>query len=141
MLKVALTITLISLLLWALVTGYLLFLTIFAWIAKKKTDFTGYVPTNRFLVIIPAHNEAAVIGPCIDAVLNDRSALEGVEVIVVCNGCTDETVDLAHLRDVVVLEVSEASKAAALSAGDAAASSFPRLYLRSRSHLSFLLFR
>ncbi len=81
-------------------------------------------------VVIPAHDEAAVIGRCLDALFT--GFLQGeLDVVVVCNGCADETAALArssgHL--VRVVELSTASKPAALRVGDAAASAFPRLYL------------
>lgn len=81
-------------------------------------------------VMIPAHNEAAYIQPCLRALygsaplpqLADGSA--GVEVLLCANGCTDATVELAravpvpdgwHLR---VLERAVGNKLAALSEGD-----------------------
>lgn len=75
-------------------------------------------------VVIPAHNEAAVLSACL-------SRLPGqVEIIVIANGCTDDTAAVAARHPGVrVIELVEASKAAALRAGDAAATSFPRLYL------------
>lgn len=81
-------------------------------------------------VIIPARNEEKVIGRCLGALLSDIP--EGsLEVLVVCNGCTDRTADVAagFGRSVRVLEIAEASKVSALRAGDAASSCFPKLYL------------
>ncbi len=81
-------------------------------------------------VIIPAHNEEAVITRCLDALL-EHAPPGSLEVLVVCNGCTDRTADLARGRgeQVQVLEISVASKVAALNAGDAAATAFPRCYV------------
>jgi glycosyltransferase involved in cell wall biosynthesis len=80
-------------------------------------------------VIIPAHNEASVIGRTLDG-LAPLAAGRRVEVIVACNGCTDNTADLARAYEGVrVLDVPEASKIAALNAADAVASRWPRLYL------------
>jgi exopolysaccharide biosynthesis WecB/TagA/CpsF family protein len=80
-------------------------------------------------VIIPAHNEAAVIGrtlACLAPVLGTGR----VEVIVACNGCDDDTAAIARtFTGVVVLEVETASKVAALNAADKTASHWPRLYL------------
>ncbi|WP_239123304.1 glycosyltransferase family 2 protein [Rhizocola hellebori] len=87
-------------------------------------------------VIITAYNEAAVIGRCLDSLLAGASP-DDLEIIVVANGCTDETVAIASSRpQVKVIELPEAGKAAALNAGDAVASGFPRIYLDSDVILS-----
>jgi glycosyltransferase involved in cell wall biosynthesis len=81
-------------------------------------------------VVIPAWNEAALIRRCLDTLFTgvDRTELD---VIVVCNGCTDKTAEFARAsgHPVRVLEVPEGSKPAALRLGDSAAVAFPRLYL------------
>lgn len=81
-------------------------------------------------VVIPAHNEASVIGRCLDALLVGFAQGE-IDVVVVCNGCGDDTAEVARSygHPVHVIELDAASKAAALRAGDAAARAFPRLYL------------
>lgn len=80
-------------------------------------------------IIIPAHNEATVIGRCLKSI--ESSAVENSwEVIVVCNGCADDTANLARSYDfTTVIEISESSKIAALNVGDDAAESYPRVYL------------
>jgi glycosyltransferase involved in cell wall biosynthesis len=80
-------------------------------------------------VVIAAHNEAAVIGGCLDALLADPPP-GGLDVTVVANGCTDATAEVAATRPGVrVLSLPEAGKAGALNAGDEVAVGFPRLYL------------
>jgi glycosyltransferase involved in cell wall biosynthesis len=87
-------------------------------------------------VIIAAHNEAAVLGRCLDALLGDGLAgglpdsTGALDVTVIANGCTDATAAVARERPGVrVIELAEASKPAALNAGDAVAVGFPRIYL------------
>lgn len=80
-------------------------------------------------VIIPAHNEEAVIARTLTS-LAGVLASGTVEVLVVCNGCTDSTASVAAgFAGVRVIETDRASKTAALNAGDAAARTWPRLYL------------
>lgn len=80
-------------------------------------------------VIIPAHNEAAVLRRTLQA-LAVPLASGAVEVIVACNGCTDGTEAIAgSFAGVQVLRVAEASKVAALNAADRVATRWPRVYL------------
>ena len=80
-------------------------------------------------VIIPAHNEAAVIEDTLRAMTSGAMPGE-LEIIVVCNGCTDDTAAIARAfsRPVTVIETQVGSKTHALNLGDAAASGFPRIY-------------
>lgn len=85
-------------------------------------------------VIIPAHNEAPVIVRTLSA-LTDAGAADELEIIVVCNGCTDDTASVtrslaAHAQvPVEVIETPLASKTHALNLGDSAAHFFPRVYM------------
>jgi glycosyltransferase involved in cell wall biosynthesis len=86
-------------------------------------------------IIIPAHNEAGRIGAHLAALTDGLPA--GFELIVVPNGCTDATADVARtFSRVLVVEVPEAGKAGALRAGDAAATHLPRIYLDADVPLS-----
>jgi len=83
-----------------------------------------------FSVIIPAHNEAAVIARCLKAMLSN--APEGaMEVIVACNGCSDDTAALARVAapTATVLELIHGSKPLALNSGNAVARYPIRLYV------------
>ncbi len=81
-------------------------------------------------VVIPAHDEAAVIQRTLDALFTGIEPGE-LETVVVCNGCTDDTALVARASDhpVRVVELEGASKPAALRRGDAEARAYPRLYL------------
>jgi hypothetical protein len=77
-------------------------------------------------VIIPAHNESALIGRLLARLVDER-----LQVIVVANGCTDATAAIARSVSprITVLEIDTPSKVAALNAGDAATQLFPRAYV------------
>lgn len=85
-------------------------------------------------VVVPAHNEGAGIRRLLDALAAPDPSDGGlglVEVIVVCNGCTDDTAEIARTYggQVRVIEMEEPSKAAAMVVGDEAATLPYRAYV------------
>lgn len=87
-------------------------------------------------IVIAAHNEAAVIGRCLDGLLT-ASAPGEFDVTVVANGCTDQTATIAAARaGVRVIDLPAPGKAGALNAGDTVAAGFPRVYLDADIALS-----
>lgn len=83
-------------------------------------------PGRRYAtVVIPAHNEERGLRRLLPALT--AGATDELAVLVVCNGCTDASaVEAAsHGPTVQVLELAEASKAAALEAGGARVTDFP----------------
>ena len=80
-------------------------------------------------VLIPAHNEVAGIRRCLDALFAGVAPGE-LDVVVVCNGCADDTAAQARSsgHPVRVIELEAASKPAALRAGDEATRALPRIY-------------
>ena len=93
---------------------------------------------TRTSILIPAHDEAAYLAACLGALLASEEVAGGVEVIVIANGCTDDTAEIArgfaeqaglkgwHLQ---VLELAEGNKLGALNAGEAAAAGRVLIYL------------
>ena len=81
-------------------------------------------------IIIPAHNEAKVIRACLEQVTSGLEPGEA-EVIVVCNGCSDDTAGIAGTfgSPVRMIETDVPSKVNALNLGDEAATGFPRIYM------------
>ena len=80
-------------------------------------------------IIIPAHNEEATIARTL-ARIAPLAAKNQTEIIVVCNGCSDATAAIARrFPGVVVHDIDQASKTAALNVGDDVATGWPRLYL------------
>lgn len=87
-------------------------------------------------VIIPAHNESAVIVRTLSA-LEPILRTGHVDVIVACNGCTDNTAELAaSIPGVQVIETRTPSKTAAMNAADDYAAQWPRIYLDADIEIS-----
>jgi glycosyltransferase involved in cell wall biosynthesis len=95
-------------------------------------------------VLIPAHDEEAVIGACLHTLLTqDFDGL--VQVIVVANGCSDATVEVAEsfsgkMRDrgftLVVVAINKRSKSSALNVADSLARFSEIIYLDADVELS-----
>lgn len=95
---------------------------------NPQTPPTTEAPDFAATLIIPAHNEATVIGQLLDS-LPRQIYGRPLQIIVACNGCSDGTAEVARTRNVTVVEVAAASKIAALNAAEEVASAFPRLYI------------
>jgi len=90
-------------------------------------------------VIIPAHNEASVIQDCLDSIVNQP----GIDhIIVPCNGCTDNTVEIveSNYPQVVCLDIKKPSKTNALNIAEEKAKelgvSYPIFYIDADTRLS-----
>lgn len=81
-------------------------------------------------VVVPAYNEAQRIPPLLP-VLSEVAIEHGVAVVIACNGCRDDTAELARATPgVEVLEYAWASKPRALNEADRhLGGNFPRLYV------------
>lgn len=78
-------------------------------------------------VVIPAHDEETLLPALLRGIVADPE----IEVVVVANGCTDATAAAARSVSprIVVVEIEEASKVAALNRGDEVATAWPRAYV------------
>jgi glycosyltransferase involved in cell wall biosynthesis len=88
-------------------------------------------------IIVPAHNEGAVIARTLKPWIDSPGSQE-VRVVVACNGCTDDTANTARQfgPTVSVVETDVASKAHALNLGDQYSSDFPRIYADADINIS-----
>jgi glycosyltransferase involved in cell wall biosynthesis len=102
-----------------------------------------HVPSG-ISVIVPAHNEEAVLAHCL-ASLAGQDVCVPVQIIVVGNGCSDRTLAVARASAAAferrgfryeVIGLATASKAAALNAGDRVAEFGHRVYLDADVTLS-----
>ncbi len=91
---------------------------------------TPLTERGQISVVIPAHNESAVLGRLLSALLADAEPGE-LEIVVVANGCTDDTADVAagFGTAVKVVQSPVPSKHHALRLGDENVQAFPRLYV------------
>lgn len=95
-------------------------------------------------IVIPAHQEAEVIGACLASLGAQECDLEA-QVIVVANGCADGTVEVARGFQASmaergfsldVLQLEDAGKPEALNTGDLIACHGDRIYLDADVELS-----
>lgn len=92
-----------------------------------------------FSAVVPAYNEAAVIHRSLEPLSQLAAELDG-EVVVVPNGCHDNTAEVAsRFNGVTVLATEKAGKTGALNLGDSRCQSFPRLYMDSTYRLSLAI--
>ena len=89
-------------------------------------------------ILIPAHNEVGYIEPCLEALLASDTTGAEAEVVVMANGCTDDTVAVAQgfaARfaakgwPLTVLDIEQGGKMGALNRGDDAAAHGARIYV------------
>ena len=67
-------------------------------------------------VIIPAYNEAAIIGKTVSSIQGATHS-DLVEIIVVCNGCTDHTLEIAKEAGAIAINAPEKGAAKASNYG------------------------
>jgi len=75
------------------------------WPAQKKDDkvqLLGDPPAHRRLIVLPAWNEEAAIGGCLEEI---RGALPDWDVVVVSDGSTDNTSVVARAMGVPVIDL------------------------------------
>lgn len=88
-------------------------------------------------VVIPAHNESRVIERGLESILRNSEPGQ-LEIVVVCNGCSDDTAERARRFGprVKVVETSVPSKIRALNLGDQHVTAFPRFYIDADVQIS-----
>lgn len=69
--------------------------------AKKKKQFE---PKNKFLLLVAAHNESAVIGQLLDNLQNLEYPKELYDIVVIADNCTDNTAQITRDLGEIALE-------------------------------------
>lgn len=92
-----------------------------------------------FSVIVPAHDEAALIARCLRAICEGAPAGCDLDLIVIANGCSDQTAEAARKAapQATVIELAQASKSAAINRGLAVARHVPVLVVDADILCSF----
>ncbi len=77
---------------------------------KKSKESKEKKPFYKFLVLIAARNEEAVIGELIDSLKKQNYPKEMYKILVVPNNCTDKTKEVCLKKGAEVLEIKEKVK-------------------------------
>lgn len=96
----------------------------------SRTHEPGLVSTvDRVVVVVPAHNEEAVLGRCLEAITDAATEVRAlgvrVDVIVVLDDCTDDSAGVTSGHDVQVVETDVRCVGAARALGVAVATGHP----------------
>ncbi|MDM7950732.1 glycosyltransferase [Hydrogenophaga sp.] len=92
----------------------------------------------RLTIIVPANNEEAYLASCLRALMASEPAAGEVQVLVVANACTDNTVEVARAFEsdasrigwtMQVIDLAQPGKLNALNVGDDMATGELRVYL------------
>lgn len=105
---------------------------------QTKKRMASRIPVMA-TIIVPAHNEASVIEDCLNSIINQK----GIDhIIVPCNGCTDNTVEIVQKKypNVVCLNIEKPSKTNALNVAEEKARdlgvTYPIFYIDADTQLS-----
>ncbi|PJO44493.1 glycosyltransferase family 2 protein [Lysinibacillus xylanilyticus] len=61
---------------------------------RPKKDYEIVPDQKKFLFLVPAHNEEAVIGPTIESLISQNYSPELYDIVVIADNCTDRTVEI-----------------------------------------------
>ncbi|MGL5382213.1 MAG: glycosyltransferase family 2 protein [Culicoidibacterales bacterium] len=87
-----------------LFTAYLLFLIVTG-LRSKKRNYDVVAPQKRFLVLVAAHNEEAVISGIVDNLVNKMNyPKELYDVHVIADNCSDQTAKISQQHGANVVE-------------------------------------
>lgn len=90
---------------------------------KRNKPVPAAAPRYRFAVLVPARNEAGVVGHLVRSLMNQEYPQELYDVFVIPNGCTDDTAHIAMQAGAKILECTVPTK----SKGDVLRFAFGRM--------------
>ncbi len=88
----------------AAIGAYLLLLTIAAWFARRTTPPRQGLPSSRFVILVPAHNEEQLLPRLLASCQRLDYPRELFSVHVVADNCSDRTAAVARAAGVMVHE-------------------------------------
>jgi cellulose synthase/poly-beta-1,6-N-acetylglucosamine synthase-like glycosyltransferase len=88
---------------------FLLMISIGAMLPRSKSK-PALAPSSRFLIVIPAHDEEAVIAKVVQSCLGVDYPRSLFTVLVIADNCSDRTAELARAADAQVIERFDESK-------------------------------
>ena len=65
---------------------------------------------HKFMALIPAHNEAAVVGNLVESLKNQNYPKELFDIYVIADNCTDNTAEIARKAGAIVYERFDSTK-------------------------------
>jgi cellulose synthase/poly-beta-1,6-N-acetylglucosamine synthase-like glycosyltransferase len=77
---------------------------------KIRANSRGDIPSNRFAVIVCAHNEEAVVGHIVDNLNALDYPKELYDVYVICDNCTDKTAEVVRSHGGIAMERHDPDK-------------------------------
>ena len=84
-------------------SAYFLVMCLFFWVKRPKAE--THEPKTRFACLIPARNEAVVIGELVQSLREQDYPAEMVEIYVIPNNCTDDTELMARKAGAKIINV------------------------------------
>lgn len=78
------------------------------WTFKRRKPYSHADSKTRFAVIIPARNEASVIGNLIKALKRQKYPMDKIDIYVAVNHCTDDTAAVSLASGAKILSCSDA---------------------------------
>lgn len=116
--NILITISEILLFLLMIPLGYLLLLALGAIRSASTPNIHSRIPSTRFMIVIPAHNEVNVIGATVNRLLAIDYPSHLFSINILADHCSDNTAEAARLAGACVYERNEgprSGKGAALS--------------------------
>jgi cellulose synthase/poly-beta-1,6-N-acetylglucosamine synthase-like glycosyltransferase len=96
--------------LFLLINIYLWFLALAGLWPQKKKKQANHSLLNKFIVIVPAHNESKVIKRTLDSIKKLDYPEKKYKTVVVADNCSDDTADIVKNRGVTCLERVDSEK-------------------------------